>query len=461
MKNSIKFAIVTTALVLIISPLVYVSLANQLQTGSHGVGLLKSADPFAYIDDSVTYKIQVYNPSDFDLYNLNVTDTMLEFEDTIPLLAANNMTGVTYNLQRTVLNTDPNPLINTVSVEAVDNEGVRSTASTQATTIISERWINITKTGPAFAHQGDPIKYTIAVKNVAESTISNVTVSDETLGFSWNGDLAASELNVFNITYVIPMDAPDPLVNSVTAYAEINQTTVFAESVCSVDILHPKLAVNKTVEPHEPFAGGNVTFTIEVSNIGDATLYNLTLVDSMYGAAPAEVIPLTLSPEESFTWSFNATVSTCSCNKATATGVDVLGKQVTASDKVVFDVKPRTCPKSMGYWKNHPEEWPGEEIKVCNISYSKNEALQILKGANAKDATNMLVVQLIIVKLNRRCGVSPEFKYQDKTLNIDAVVGDAENFLHTHPLGSNPRGNARQEALHAKNILDAFNNKGT
>ena len=139
MKTTIKFAIVTTALMLIISPLAYVSLANLLQTGSHGVGLLKSADPIAYIGDSVTYKIQVYNPSDFDLYNLNVTDAMLEFEDTIPFLAANNMTGVTYTLQREVLSSDPNPLINTVSVEAVDNEGVLSTASTQATTTISER----------------------------------------------------------------------------------------------------------------------------------------------------------------------------------------------------------------------------------------------------------------------------------------------------------------------------------
>ena len=114
----------------------------------------------------------------------------------------------------------------------------------------------------------------------------------------------------------------------------------------------------------------------------------------------------------------------------------------------------------MGYWKNHPKEWPVEEVKVCNISYSKEEAIRILKGANAKDATNILVVQLIVVKLNMRCGVSPTFKYQDKTVNIDLVIGDAETFLHSHPLGSNPRGTARQEALHVKNMLEAFNNKG-
>ena len=460
MKTTLKLAMVITALVLIISPLIYVSVANQLENGSHGVGLLKSADSFAYIGDNVTYSIQVYNPSDYDLYNLNVTDTMLEFEDTIPYIAANNITGVTYTMQRTVQNTDPNPLVNTVSVEVIDNEGVRSTATTQATTVISERWLNITKTGPEHAHIGDQIKYSITIENVAEAAISNVTVMDETLGFSWNGDLSPSEKNMFNITYIIPFNASDPLVNTVTASAEINQTTLFAEEECSVDILHPKLAVNKTVEPQETYAGDNVTFTIEVKNIGDTMLYNLTLNDSVYGAAPPELIPLTLSPQESFTWSFNATVTSCSFNKATATALDILGKQVTACDKVYFNVKPRTCPRSMGYWKNHPEEWPVEEVKICNVSYPKRQAIQILKGANSKDATNMLTVQLIIVKLNRRCGVSPEFKYQDQTLNVDQVINNAENFLCTHPFGSNPRGNARQDALHTKNMLDAFNNNG-
>ena len=460
MKTTMKLAMVITALVLIISPLIYVSVANQLENGSHGVGLLKSADSFAYIGDNVTYSIQVYNPSDYDLYNVNVTDAMLEFEDTIPFIAANNMTGVTYTLQRTALNTDPNPLVNTVSVEAVDSEGIRSTATTQASTTIAERWLNITKTGPEYAHKGDSIKYSITIENVADTTVSNVTVMDETLGFSWNGDLSPSEKNVFNLTYVIPLNASDPLVNTATAYAEINQTTLFAESECSVDILQPKLAVNKTVEPQETFAGNNVTFTIQVKNIGDTALYNLTLIDSMYGAVPTELIPLSLSPQESFTWSFNATVTACNFNKATATALDILGKQVTACDKVFFNVKPRTCPKSMGYWKNHPEEWPVEKINICNASYSKNEAIQIIKEANSKDATNMLMVQLIIVKLNRRCGVSPEFKCQQQTLNVDQVINNAENFLCTHPFGSNPRGTARQEALDAKNILDAFNNNG-
>jgi len=461
MKTSTKLAMVTVVLVLIVSPIAYAALTNQFQAGFHGVGLLKTADPFAYIGDSVTYQIKVYNPSEFDLLNINVTDPMLGFEETIPFLAAGNTTGVTFTLQREVLNTDPNPLINTVSVEAVDTEGVYSTASTQAITSIAEKRLKITKTGPEFAHVGDAVTYTVVVENVGESDVANVTVNDEMLGFGWMGDLAIAESNVFNITYVVPRGASDPLTNVVTAYAEVNQTTIYAESEWSVDILHPKLTVNKTVQPQKVSAEQNVTFTIEVNNTGDATLYNLTLTDSIYGEAPAETIPLMLSPGNSFTWSFNATVSNqCFINKAKATGVDALGKKVCDSDKVNVYVKPQTCPRSMGYWKNHPEAWTVEEIEVGNVTYSKREAIRILEGANSKDATRMLLAQLIAAKLNRMCGAPSVFKYKHSEMNVDTVIVNVKIFLGRYPLGMNPRGNARQEALGLKDLLDAYNNQG-
>ncbi|MBN1357211.1 hypothetical protein JW988_00420 [Candidatus Bathyarchaeota archaeon] len=459
MKTS-KIAVVTVVLVLIVSPIAYAALSNQLEAGAHGVGLLKTADAFAYIGDSVTYKIQVYNPSEFGLFNINVSDPMLGLEETIPFLAAGNTTGVTFVMQREVLGTDPNPLVNTVSVEAVDSEGAYSTASTQAVTEIAEKWLEITKTGPEFAHVGDAVTYTIVVENVGESDLANVTVNDEMLGFAWMGDLSVAELNVFNVTYVVPGNASDPLTNVVTAYAEVNETIVYAESECSIDILHPMLNINKTVEPQEVCGEQNVTFTITVNNTGDAELYNLTLTDSMYGDAPDELIPSMLAPAESFVWSFNATVSNkCFVNKAKATGVDVLGNTVYACDKVSVYVKCPVCPRSKGYWKNHPDDWTVEEVEVGNVTYSKEDAMCILKGANSKDATHMLLAQFIAAKLNRNCGTTSVFTYRYKEVNIDTVIVDVDVFLGDHPLGSDPRGDARQEALSLKDLLDAYNNQ--
>lgn len=457
--NTRKIAGLGITVVLIAASLAYV-FASQRQQTFHGVGVLKSADPFAYVGDMVTYQIKVYNPSDLDLHNINVTDIMLDLNETIPFMAAGNTTGVTYTLQREVLETDLNPLINTVSVEALDEEGVYSTASTQAITTIAQRLIDIEKTGPEFAHEGDAIKYSIVITNLADSSIANVTVKDEMLGFSWKGDLTVAEVNVFNLTYVVPADAEDPLTNTATVNARLDETVIYAEASWTVDILHPKLEVMKAAEPSKVWAGKNVTYTIVVTNTGDADLINLTLIDSIYGDAPTALIPSSLSPGESFVWSFNATVSHCVVNKATATGVDALGKKVTAHDKTFVEVEPKFYPRSMGYWKNHPEAWPVNEIKIGNVTYSKQQALEILTQANARDATRMLAAQLIAAKLNRLSEASPFFNYFHKTIDIDDVIENADSFFATHPLGSDPQGDARQQALQLKDILDAYNNNG-
>lgn|GEM_PF-2406555 len=454
----LRWKVLALIAILTAVPLTYV-FATQLRSNlNHGIGVLMSADPYAAVGENVTYHIRVYNPSDFNLHNINVTDTLTGLNETIPSMAAGNTTGVTYILHRTVLETDPNPLVNTVHVEAVDSEGMRSWASTQAKTTIIERLIHIQKTGVHFAHEGDAIKYTITVTNLADSTLANVTVKDETLGFSWRGDLSVGETNVFNLTYVVPADAEDPLTNTATAHAELNETTIHAEAQWTVDILHPKLKVSKTVEPTKVYAGDNATYTIVTTNTGDTTLYNLTLTDSIYGHAPTNIVPQNLPPTHSFTWSFNASICKCMVNVATATGVDALGKEVSDSDQAHVQLKPTFCPRSMGYWKNHPQAWPADEIEVGNNTYTKQEALNILNGANAKDATRMLAAQLIAAKLNRLSGAATGFSNCDKTLNIDDVISDADAFLANYPVGSDPQGDNRQAALQLKDILDAYNN---
>ena len=449
-------------ILLLVTPIAIASftlvLATQKSDAFHGVGVLKSADSFAYVNDTVTYHIKVYNPSDFDLHNINVTDELLGFNGTIPFMAANNETGVTYMLQRKVLDTDPNPLVNTVSVEAIDSDGVHSTGSTQANTTILQRLIDIKKYGPEFAHEGDVIKYTIVVTNLADSSIANVTVQDEFLGFSWQGDLSVGESDMFNLTHVVPVESEDPLANTAKAWATLNETEIYAEATWTVDILYPKLEVNKTAMPTEIHDGENVTYTIVTTNTGDTPLFNLTLVDSIYGPAPADLIPASLLPNETFVWSFNTSICGCECNVAIATGEDSLGKAVWASDKAFVSVKCWFFPRSLGYWKTHPKSWPVSEIEIGNVTYTQKEALKILWGANAKDATRMLAAQLIAAKLNRLSGACPTFWLCGESINIDDIISKADDFLTDHPLGSKPIDDDRQLALWLKDVLDAYNN---
>jgi len=351
-----KCAVVIVATVLAGALLAYV-FANQSKPTFHGIGALKGADSFAYIGDFVEYQIRVYNPSDFDLYNINVTDDMLGLNDMIPFMAAGNTTGCTYTFHREVLDDDPNPLINEVFVEAVDSKGVYLSASTQAITIIAERLIDITKVGPHSAYRGETIEYTIVVNNTGDVDLFDVVVGDEMLGFSWNGDLSEGESNVFNLTYRVLCDVEETLTNTATVWAQINETTFYAEASWLTEILYP------CIYPH-----------------------------------------------------------------------------------------------SKGYWKNYPEEWPVDWIEIGDDNYTKDEAIDILEGASAKDSTRMLAAQLIAAKLNRLSGTCPNFCYCDEPVDIDEIIEDADEFLTEYPLGSAPQDEKRQNALQLKDLLDAYNN---
>jgi hypothetical protein len=351
-----KSAVLIVICVLLGASLAYVA-ATQLQSSSHGIGVLKSADNFAYISDFIEYKIKVYNPSDYCLYSINVTDHMLGFNDTIPFLEARNMTGKTYTFFKEVLETDPNPLVNEVFVEAVDSSGAYSSCSTQAVTVIAERYLTITKVGPECAYKGEAVEYTIIVDNIGEDDIFDVVVEDEMLGFCWQGDMNTGETNIFNLTYTIPCNFEGNLTNTATVWAQLNETTIYAKASWTIKILHP-------------------------------CIYS----------------------------------------------------------------------HSMGYWKNHAETWPVDWIEIGDINYTREEAIDILERANAKDATRMLSAQLIAAKLNRRSGAYSNFYNCDKLMDVDKTITDADEFLAEHPLGSDPQNESRQNALQLKDWLDAYNN---
>ena len=267
------------------------------------------------------------------------------------------MTGKTYTFHRKVLETDPNPLVNEVFVEAVDSSGAYSSSSTQAITVIAERAITIVKVGPECARKGEAITYTISVNNTGENDLSDVVVEDEMLGFTWQGDLNTGETNIFNLTYTIPCNVEGNLTNTATVRAQQDETTYYAEA----------------------------------------------------------------------SWTTKT-------------------------------FPPRFCPHSKGYWKNHAEAWPVDWIEIGDVNYTKEEAIDILEGANAKDATRMLAAQLIAAKLNRLSGACPNFYHCDESLNIDEVIEDADEFLEEYPLGSDPQDENRQNALELKDWLDAYNN---
>jgi hypothetical protein len=101
------------------------------------------------------------------------------------------------------------------------------------------------------------------------------------------------------------------------------------------------------------------------------------------------------------------------------------------------------CPRSKGYWKNHPEAWPVDELLIGGELYTKDELLVKLKSPSKGDMELILIKQLIPAKLNKAAGAD--------TSSIDRVIHQADDCLES--------GDCSRNTLEdLKDKLDRFNN---
>jgi hypothetical protein len=116
-----------------------------------------------------------------------------------------------------------------------------------------------------------------------------------------------------------------------------------------------------------------------------------------------------------------------------------------------FSPTPQTgCTHSQGYWKNHPEAWPVEEIAIGRVTYPKTEAIAILgMSPQGGDATYILAHQLIAAKLNIANGADPSA--------VAVTIDAADEWLVAHLLGSNPGDPARAAGIDMAGILTEYN----
>ena len=240
------------------------------------------------------------------------------------------------------------------------------------------------------------------------------------------------------------------MVDSSGAYSSSSTQAVTVIAKCYLTIAK--------VGPEFVCKGEAVGYMITVNNTGEHDLHDVVVKDELLG----------------FTWQgdltagetniFNLTYTIPCCTEGNVTNTATVWAQL--NETVCYAeaswttsiLHPRVCPRSLGYLKNHAEAWPVDWMEIGDVNYTKEEAIDILQGANAKDATRMLAAQLIAAKLNRLSGACTEFCYCDESMNVDEIIEDADEFLAEHPLGSNPQDGNRQNGLQLKDWLDRYNN---
>lgn len=120
-----------------------------------------------------------------------------------------------------------------------------------------------------------------------------------------------------------------------------------------------------------------------------------------------------------------------------------------------FDVipdHPSPGTGTPGYWMNHPEAWPVEWIVIGGVTYTKDEAIAIMRMPTSTDMTYVMFQHLVAAELNVLIG--------NASGCVASTISQAQAWMTTYPLGSGVR--AKSTAWRVgdplKNVLDNYNN---
>ena len=429
------------------------------------------------VGDTVNYEIKVTNGSSADSPDLicDVTDTLLgTLADDITLEPGD---VETFTPSRVVEANDPDPLVNTASVDCkVDGFPNELSDSDDHSVNLFQPSVMIEKMGTELSKIGDPVDYTIKVTNTSSADSPNLTcdISDPTVGVD-KQDVNLGPGGVDNTSvddFVIPAGASDPFVNTASVDCSVdgfpNQLATQTASH-EVNLFQPSVLVVKT-GPSEAVEGDTITYDYTITNTSSADSPDLileTVVDDVVGALTAVAAAngcATLAPGGSCSFSADFTIPAGTPSPLVNTVVvdyhpDKFENEIKDDDDHSVIIKP---PKKFegctpGFWKNHLQAWvgfaPNQTLEsVFNVPNSfgldnntLRQALSFQGGTGALGAARILLRAAVAALLN---AAHPDVDYPRTVAEVIADVNSA--------LASGNR--ATMLALAAE--LDADNNRG-
>jgi uncharacterized repeat protein (TIGR01451 family) len=273
-------------------------------TDSHSVNLFqprvevtKTADPVAaVVGQGINYTITITNASSSDSPNLvldSISDPLLggDITASAPAACLSLAPGAncTFLVARAVQSGDPDPLINTVTVHYHPDGFPNDITDTDSATVnILQPGINVTKTGDDLSKRTDDVTYSFTINNSGQTTLvmdATSGIVDDVLGNLTSvapntcASLAPGGSCQFSRNFTVPMDAPDPLINTVNVLYHpqgvptVNVTASFSHTL---NLFQPSVDLTKS-GPATGIAGQTVTYTFSVRNTGSADSPDLLL----------------------------------------------------------------------------------------------------------------------------------------------------------------------------------------
>ncbi|MGH9178836.1 MAG: DUF5979 domain-containing protein [Acidimicrobiales bacterium] len=184
-------------------------------------------------------------------------------------------------------------------------------------------------------HAGDELTYTVVITNTGQVPVSIVSLADSLEpGFATScpqgvGSTLAAGAS-FTCTYKATAGGNATNVAGVVALDGLDRRSSASDQT-HVRVIHPAITISKTADPPSVSENGTVTFSYTVTNTGDTPLRDVTVTDDVLGGI-AVIGDLAPGATTTVTKSQTVTAASPTRNIGTATGVDMLGAKVSASD---------------------------------------------------------------------------------------------------------------------------------
>jgi len=154
-----------------------------------------------------------------------------------------------------------------------------------ATTVIGKAALEIDKAGPATANLGQPISYTIVVKNTGSAVAKDVVVTDNVpAGLSAASGQKVLTFNVGDLApgqskqIAVPLKADKRGRFCNVALAKATNAAEVKDEACTT-VLQPGLTLVKEGTKQQ-YVGRTATYNITVSNTGDTDLRDIVVTDT-------------------------------------------------------------------------------------------------------------------------------------------------------------------------------------
>ncbi|MCR8842107.1 hypothetical protein NQ117_00265 [Paenibacillus sp. SC116] len=257
--------------------------AQVLVLPSFDLAITKTPDRVsAAPGETVTYTLTVTNLSNATLNGVTVTDSLTGFAlDLLPMAPGNiQVFKVLFTIPP---GTTAGTTFTNVATATSNETGPRSDQATVIVTPIPTIFVFKTVDQPTAA-PGDTVIYTITVSNAGNQTLTNVRITDPTLGIDQTIDaLTSGDTFILTQPFVVSATAiqGDTIVNTVNVVTD--QTPPEQSNAIVTVIADPTILLTKTVFPTEAAPGSSVTYTFNVTNTGNTTLTNVQIVDPLLG----------------------------------------------------------------------------------------------------------------------------------------------------------------------------------